>query len=134
MRWGLGRPLQDIDMAEDEIVYHYFLELWVDMWFYTFSVGLSKFVILGFYWRTFSLSVTRQPIRVLFVCSACWIIVRVSERSTTTFEDSTLIFQGYTHLDAMSADSEILAQGHPRQMSIATDNVALCRGHTSLHS
>ncbi|KAI4946982.1 hypothetical protein J4E86_008605 [Alternaria arbusti] len=63
-------------MAEDEIVYHYFLELWVDMWFYTFSVGLSKFVILGFYWRTFGLSVIRQPIRILFVCSACWIIVR----------------------------------------------------------
>jgi hypothetical protein len=59
MRWGLGKPLQDVDMPEDEIVYHYFLDLWVDMWFYTFSVGLSKFVILGFYWRTFSLSIIR---------------------------------------------------------------------------
>ncbi|CAN9301116.1 unnamed protein product [Alternaria alternata] len=78
MRWGLGKPLQDVDMPEDEIVYHYFLDLWVDMWFYTFSVGLSKFVILGFYWRTFSLSIIRQPIRILFVCSVVWIIVRVT--------------------------------------------------------
>ncbi|CAN9169254.1 unnamed protein product [Alternaria alternata] len=78
MRWGLGKSLQDVDMPEDEIVYHYFLDLWVDMWFYTFSVGLSKFVILGFYWRTFSLSIIRQPIRILFVCSVVWIIVRVA--------------------------------------------------------
>ncbi|CAN9176324.1 unnamed protein product [Alternaria alternata] len=61
MRWGLGKSLQDVDMPEDEIVYHYFLDLWVDMWFYTFSVGLSK-----------------QPIRILFVCSVVWIIVRVA--------------------------------------------------------
>ncbi|KAL6151459.1 hypothetical protein ACJQWK_10555 [Exserohilum turcicum] len=82
MRWGLGKPLEDIDMPKDEIFHHYFLDLWVDMWFYTFSVGLSKFVILGFYWRTFSLSITRQPIRVLFVCSAAWIVVRVTLIST----------------------------------------------------
>jgi hypothetical protein len=44
---------------------------------YTFSVGLSKFVILGFYWRMFSLSRIRQPIRILFVLSAGWIIARV---------------------------------------------------------
>jgi hypothetical protein len=66
MRWGLGKPSDEIDMPEDMIVYHYFLDLFLDMWFYTFSVGLSKFVILGFYWRMFSLSILRQPIRVLF--------------------------------------------------------------------
>jgi hypothetical protein len=77
MRWGLGKPLHQIDMPEDEIMHHYFLDLWMDMWFYTFSVGLSKFVILGFYWRTFGFSIIRQPIRILFVCSVVWIIVRV---------------------------------------------------------
>ncbi|RAR07448.1 ubiquinone biosynthetic process [Stemphylium lycopersici] len=76
MRWGLGKPINDIDISEEAIIHHYFLDLWVDMWFYTFSVGLSKFVILGFYWRTFSLSIIRQPIRILFICSVCWIIVR----------------------------------------------------------
>jgi hypothetical protein len=47
------------------------------MWLYTFSVGLSKFVILGFYWRMFSKSLIRQPIRILFACSIGWIIARV---------------------------------------------------------
>ncbi|RMZ72310.1 integral membrane [Pyrenophora seminiperda CCB06] len=77
MRWGLGMPIKDINMPENLIYYHFFLDLWIDMWFYTFSVGLSKFVVLGLYWRTFSLSVTRWPIRILFVCSGCWLIVRV---------------------------------------------------------
>jgi hypothetical protein len=70
--------LQDIDMPQAEIEHHYFLDLWADMWMYTFSVGLSKFVILGFYWRMFSTSLIRQPIRILFVCSAGWIVARVS--------------------------------------------------------
>ncbi|KAJ4373797.1 hypothetical protein N0V83_002536 [Neocucurbitaria cava] len=74
-RWGLGIPLQDINLPTEQIEYHYFKDLWVDMWLYTFSVGLSKFVILGFYWRVFSLSIIRQPIRILFACSAGWIIV-----------------------------------------------------------
>jgi hypothetical protein len=60
-----------------ELEHHYFLDLWVDMWLYTFSVGLSKFVILGFYWRMFSTSLIRQPIRILFACSVGWIITRV---------------------------------------------------------
>ncbi|KAF1947160.1 hypothetical protein EJ02DRAFT_417756 [Clathrospora elynae] len=77
MRWGLGKMVHDIDMAEDLIVYHYFMDLFVDMWFYTFSIGLSKFVILGFYWRTFSSSIIRQPIRILFICSMGWIITRI---------------------------------------------------------
>ncbi|CAO2657756.1 Nn.00g038820.m01.CDS01 [Neocucurbitaria sp. VM-36] len=74
-RWGLGIHLEEIDLPTDQIVYHYFQDLWVDMWLYTFSVGLSKFVILGFYWRVFSLSTIRQPIRILFACSVGWIIV-----------------------------------------------------------
>ncbi|KAH7381562.1 hypothetical protein BKA66DRAFT_464438 [Pyrenochaeta sp. MPI-SDFR-AT-0127] len=64
-------------MPTDQIIHHYFLDLWADMWLYTFSVGLSKFVILGLYWRMFSLSILRQPIRILFVCSGGWLIVRV---------------------------------------------------------
>jgi hypothetical protein len=77
VRWGLGMYLKDIDMPPEQIAHHYFLDLFVDMWFYTFSVGLSKFVILGFYWRMFSTSLIRQPIRILFACSAAWIVVRV---------------------------------------------------------
>jgi len=78
MRWGLGIPMRDIDMPEDLIRYHFFFDLWIDMWLYTFSIGSLKFVILGLYWRTFSLSVTRWPIRILSICSGCWLIVRVS--------------------------------------------------------
>ena len=85
--------MKDIDMDKDLIFYHFFLELWIDMWFYTFSVGLSKFVILGLYWRTFSLSVTRWPIRIISVCSACWIIARVSGAWKTESENSALIDQ-----------------------------------------
>lgn len=96
-------------MPEDEIVYHYFLDLWVDMWFYTFSVGLSKFVILGFYWRTFSLSVIRQPIRILFVCSVGWIVVRVSGISTLRSQHKMLTCKGHTHLYAVPANSQVLA-------------------------
>ncbi|KAJ4985281.1 hypothetical protein SVAN01_09226 [Stagonosporopsis vannaccii] len=76
-RWGFGLPMKDINLSEEQIVHHYFVDLWADMWLYTFSVGLSKFVILGFYWRMFSLSMIRWPIRALFVFSAGWIIVRV---------------------------------------------------------
>ena len=76
-RWGLGIPIEDIKMPVDQIVHHYFLDLWADMWLYTFSVGLSKFVILGLYWRMFRLSSIRQPIRILFGLSTAWIIVRV---------------------------------------------------------
>lgn len=77
MRWGLGVPIREIDMPTEEIIHHYFLDLWADMWLYTFSVGLSKFVILGLYWRMFSVSVLRQPIRILFACSMGWLMVRV---------------------------------------------------------
>ncbi|KAF2820061.1 hypothetical protein CC86DRAFT_124771 [Ophiobolus disseminans] len=78
MRWGLGQHLADIDMDIDQLKRHYFFELWIDMWFYTFSVGLSKFVILGLYWRLFSRSIIRQPIRILFVGSALWLVGRVA--------------------------------------------------------
>jgi hypothetical protein len=78
MRWGLGMHMADVQLPQNEITYHYFLDLWVDMWLYTFSVGLSKLVILGFYWRMFSTSVIRQPIRILFACSVGWIITRVT--------------------------------------------------------
>ncbi|XPS71185.1 hypothetical protein M3J09_003372 [Ascochyta lentis] len=77
-RWGFGLPMKEIDLPEEQIVHQYFVDLWADMWLYTFSVGLSKFVILGFYWRMFSMSMIRQPIRILFACSAGWIIVRVT--------------------------------------------------------
>jgi hypothetical protein len=73
--------LKDIDMPMEQIVHHYFLDLFADMWLYTFSVGLSKFVILGFYWRLFSTSFIRQPIRILFACSVAWIVVRVSKHN-----------------------------------------------------
>jgi hypothetical protein len=68
-------------MPMEQIVHHYFLDLFADMWLYTFSVGLSKFVILGFYWRLFSTSFIRQPIRILFACSVAWIVVRVSKHN-----------------------------------------------------
>ncbi|KAH7079321.1 hypothetical protein BKA63DRAFT_508165 [Paraphoma chrysanthemicola] len=58
-------------------MHHYQLELWIDMWLYTFSVGLSKFVILGFYWRTFEHSSIRPVIQILFAFSTLWIITRV---------------------------------------------------------
>ncbi|KAF3045555.1 hypothetical protein E8E12_009776 [Didymella heteroderae] len=77
-RWGFGLPMKDIDLPPEQIVHHYFVDLWADMWMYTFSVGLSKFVILGFYWRMFSLSMIRWPIRILFVLSGCWIVARVT--------------------------------------------------------
>ncbi|KAH3986857.1 hypothetical protein HBI56_010590 [Parastagonospora nodorum] len=76
MRWGLGKHIYELDPNMD-VEHHYFLELWFDMWFYTFSVGLSKFVILGFYWRLFSRSFIRLPIRILFGCSTAWIVARV---------------------------------------------------------
>lgn len=66
-----------LELPRGQIERKYFFELWIDMWLYTFSVGLSKFVILGLYWRLFSKSFIRQPIRVLFALSALWIIGRV---------------------------------------------------------
>ncbi|KAF2877083.1 hypothetical protein BDV95DRAFT_601498 [Massariosphaeria phaeospora] len=76
-RWGLGKPIKDVDMPFDEILHHFLLDLWADMWLYTFSVGLSKFVVLGLYWRMFSRSLVRQPIRILGGLSVCWLIARV---------------------------------------------------------
>jgi len=77
MRWGLGKHMIGLELPRGQIERKYFFELWIDMWLYTFSVGLSKFVILGLYWRLFSKSFIRQPIRVLFALSALWIIGRV---------------------------------------------------------
>ncbi|KAL5117728.1 hypothetical protein ACEQ8H_004338 [Pleosporales sp. CAS-2024a] len=82
MRWGFGKHLADLGADTDSalldrIEYHAHLDLFVDMWFYTFSVGMSKFVILGFYWRTFSRSLIRQPIKCLFALSALWVLLRV---------------------------------------------------------
>jgi hypothetical protein len=82
MRWGLGKHIDDVKISISEITYHYFLDLWIDEWMYTFAVGLSKFVILGFYWRVFSISIIRQPIRILFACSVAWIITRVRASPT----------------------------------------------------
>ncbi|KAF2034544.1 hypothetical protein EK21DRAFT_46615, partial [Setomelanomma holmii] len=83
MRWGLGMHLDDIThLTVDQVEYHYYLDLWADMWLYTFSVGLSKFVILGLYWRMFRISSIRQPIRILFACSVGWIIARASSLVT----------------------------------------------------
>ncbi|ORY04385.1 hypothetical protein BCR34DRAFT_634161 [Clohesyomyces aquaticus] len=83
MRWGLGIHLKDINLPEKQVVHQYFVDLWADMWMYTFSVGLSKFVVLGFYWRNFSRSIIRQPIHILLAFSAGWIIVRL--RTIDTF-------------------------------------------------
>ena len=132
MRWGLGIPLEEIDMSMNLIVYHYFLDLWADMWLYTFSVGLSKFVILGFYWRMFSLSVIRQPIRILMACSAAWIIARVSYlvRAGT----QRLIAQGRSDSAAVPAYPQILAQRCCRQVPIDTYDVSVRCGHTSFRS
>lgn len=80
MRWGLGKHIYDLGPDFDAVQHHYYLELWFDMWFYTFSVGLSKYVILGFYWRLFERSLIRQPIRILFGFSTAWIIARVCAR------------------------------------------------------
>ena len=30
-RWGFGLPMKDIDLPEDQIVHHYFVDLWADM-------------------------------------------------------------------------------------------------------
>jgi hypothetical protein len=69
--------MADIDAPREAIERDYFLALWIDMWLYTFSVGLSKFVILGLYWRLFGRSLIRQPIRILSFFSVLWIIGRV---------------------------------------------------------
>lgn len=85
--------MKDIQRTKEEIEYDYYRDLWADMCnglpisnittadrftgLYTFSVGLSKFVILGFYWRMFSHSTIRWPIRMLLAMSAAWIITRV---------------------------------------------------------
>lgn len=132
MRWGLGKPINDIDMSEEDIVHHYFFDLWIDMWFYTFSVGLSKFVILGFYWRTFSLSIIRQPIRILFVCSVCWVIVRVSIFPASPPKKSVLTSEGYSYHDAVSANREVLAAELTWEMSSHAHDVVVRSEYTAL--
>ena len=79
MRWGLGLKMADVNLPANVIERDYYLDLWVDEWLYTFSIGLSKFVILGLYWRMFGLSIIRQPIRILFGLSFCWIVMRVGQ-------------------------------------------------------
>jgi hypothetical protein len=84
MRWGLGIHFDDMVaiMPRTEIERHYYLDLFIGMWLYTFSIGFSKFVILGFYWRMFSTSLMRQPVRILFGLSALWILSRVGQLDT----------------------------------------------------
>ncbi|KAF2649627.1 hypothetical protein K491DRAFT_574461, partial [Lophiostoma macrostomum CBS 122681] len=77
MRWGFGLSMSTIPMPVNEIERKFFREQWIDMWFYTFSLGLSKFVILGLYWRLFSRSIIRQPVRILAGLNSCWILLRV---------------------------------------------------------
>jgi hypothetical protein len=111
MRWGLGKHIENVNIPKDEVTYYYFLDLWVDMWLYTFAVGLSKFVILGFYWRMFSTSIIRQPIRILFACSVIWIITRV--RFYPTASNTELTCAGHDDLLAMPADTCVLDPRRP---------------------
>lgn len=30
-RWGFGLPIKDIDLPEEQITRHYFVDLWADM-------------------------------------------------------------------------------------------------------
>ncbi|KAH8719423.1 hypothetical protein GQ44DRAFT_659162 [Phaeosphaeriaceae sp. PMI808] len=79
MGWEQSSSTEDAHSAfADDPFDDYWFRLWIDIWLYTFSVGLSKIVMLGWYWRIFSKTPIRQPIRILFVCSIGWMVVRVA--------------------------------------------------------
>jgi hypothetical protein len=130
MRWGLGKHIDDVKIPKNEITYHYYMDLWIDMWLYTFAVGLSKFVILGFYWRMFSTSIIRQPIRILFACSVVWIITRVGSSPATS--NAVLTCPGHDDLPTMPTHPHVLDPRRPYQMPPTCHVVPLRSRHTTL--
>lgn len=82
----------------------------------------------------FSMSMIRQPIRILFVCSAGWIIVRVSYCCYAYLcEEQMLTTTGHTHLHAMLTDTQVLGRGCTWKMSANAYDVAIWCRDTAFH-
>ncbi|KAF2005632.1 hypothetical protein P154DRAFT_530457 [Amniculicola lignicola CBS 123094] len=64
-------------LSTSTIYTDYFLLLWIDSWFYTTGIGLSKVAALAFYWRIFGQSNIRLSIQILFAFAALWMMARV---------------------------------------------------------
>jgi hypothetical protein len=75
--YGLGLPLEEIDLSPEEILYHSMLILYFVELTYAASLACSKLAILCFYWKLFRLSKLRVPIITLMVASVVWLIIRV---------------------------------------------------------
>lgn len=76
-KYGLGLSLEDIGVTFDESSFDYFRMLWIDSWFYTLAIGLSKLAVLTFYWRIFGHSSIKLHIQILFGCVIAWLLARV---------------------------------------------------------
>jgi hypothetical protein len=77
LKYGLGLRLEDIGITYEEASFDYFRMLWIDSWFYTLAIGLSKLAVLAFYWRIFGHSTIKLHIQILFGCVIAWLLARV---------------------------------------------------------
>lgn len=77
MSHGLGLHLQDIPRPKEVVFYDSNRALWIADLVYAGSLAFSKMSILLFYWRLFSNTSIRQPIRALFACAVIWLTIRV---------------------------------------------------------
>lgn len=74
---GFGQHIDQLPEPESTVLFYSRLLNWNLDLFYAFSLGSSKLSLLALYWRLFSITNIRQPIRLLAVCAVIWIIVRV---------------------------------------------------------
>ncbi|KAF2129178.1 hypothetical protein P153DRAFT_386361 [Dothidotthia symphoricarpi CBS 119687] len=81
---GIGKRFDDIHIPnkQDRVHHDYALTLFIDSWFYTSAISLSKCAILALYWRLFSgKPIVRTPARVailvLSVCVLLWTTARL---------------------------------------------------------
>ena len=83
----LGVPPDDLDLST--ISWEWFavnkqsiLIWWIDLWFYTFAIGLTKMAAIIFCWRIFARSPIGKPLVALGLSTVIWIICRVSFGNT----------------------------------------------------
>ncbi|KAF2868051.1 hypothetical protein BDV95DRAFT_610466 [Massariosphaeria phaeospora] len=73
---GMGKKLADIPI-EAEVVLQKgrMIFFWAQIT-YSYSLGFAKLAILAFYWRIFSTSNIKLPIKVLSAATVIWLIIR----------------------------------------------------------
>ncbi|KAI0134528.1 hypothetical protein BJ170DRAFT_203648 [Xylariales sp. AK1849] len=74
---GLGIHIQDVTwLSQADVLYWSKLLLYIAELYYAYALFFGKMSILSLYWRLFSVTNIKLPIRILMGCSIIWITIR----------------------------------------------------------